>query len=360
MDYTPFSKRPRWKDVAPIPQDDGPAPVVAINYLPQFRDTMDYFRAVLASNEHSKRAFDLTSEVIQLNAANYTAWRFRRQCLNALADETLWKLEFAFLEERLEENPKNYQIWFHRQRVVLHLKDYSREKADLRAVFMEDAKNYHAWTHRQWVVRTFELWDGELEFIDELLKLDVRNNSLWSHRWFVVTKLQPIDKVPKHILLREMEFALKHTATAVHNESSWSYLSGLLRGRSLSDFPTVEKALAAMQVDHADKKAVPMLALFFDLAVAEGTAAGNTRAVQLCDQLASIDAARKKYWQMCKAECTAPAAASTATTSTPASSSAPTSSPAAAASAATADPVEATTATAASGDDGSAMPPPVE
>merc|ERR1711934_1039374 len=86
-----------------------------------------------------------------------------------------------------------------------------------------------------------------------------------------------------------------------------------------------------MGVDHADKKAVPMLALFFDLAVAEGTAAGNTCAVQLCDQLASIDAARKKYWQMCKAECTAPAPASPATTSTPASSSATTSTPAAAA-----------------------------
>ena len=81
---------------------------------------------------------------------------------------------------------------FHRQRVVLHLKDYSRgsdfspsvavyihasqrlshllptllEKADLKLAFQEDAKNYHAWTHRQWVVRTFDLWDGELEFID--------------------------------------------------------------------------------------------------------------------------------------------------------------------------------------------------
>lgn len=89
-------------------------------------------------------------------------------------------------------NCDNISSRFHRQRVVFHLKDYSRgsnhfisnfgmhmqtnvrciclltilEKADLRAVFMQDAKNYHAWTHRQWLVRTFGLWDGEIEFLD--------------------------------------------------------------------------------------------------------------------------------------------------------------------------------------------------
>lgn len=304
MAYVPFSERPIWNDVVPIPQDDGPNPVVPINYLPQFRDTMDYFRAILAANELSKRAFDLTSEVIMLNAANYTAWRFRRLCLNALGDEVLWKGEFAFMAARLRDNQKNYQIWFHRQRVVLHLKDYSREKADLKRAFLEDAKNYHAWTHRQWVVRTFDLWDGELEFIDEFLDLDVRNNSLWNYRWFVVTKLLPLDKLPKKLLLREMEFALKHIPTAVHNDAAWSYLSGFLRGSSLSDFPSVEKALSELQDKH--KKVVPMLALLFDLALAEGTAASTTRALELCDQLASVDVARKKYWQMCKAECRIP------------------------------------------------------
>ena len=35
MAYIPFSKRPVWNDVAPIPQDDGPNPVVPIDYLPQ-------------------------------------------------------------------------------------------------------------------------------------------------------------------------------------------------------------------------------------------------------------------------------------------------------------------------------------
>ena len=47
----------------------------------------------------------------------------------------------------------------------------------------------------------------------EFLDLDVRNNSLWNYRWFVVTKLLPLDKLPKKLLLREIEFALKHIPT---------------------------------------------------------------------------------------------------------------------------------------------------
>ena len=35
---------------------------------------MNYFRAVLRSEEKSQRVLDLTTEVIALNSANYTAW----------------------------------------------------------------------------------------------------------------------------------------------------------------------------------------------------------------------------------------------------------------------------------------------
>ena len=47
-------------DATPIEQDDGPVPVVRIDYAPAFIKVMGYFRRVLVDNEHSERAMVLS------------------------------------------------------------------------------------------------------------------------------------------------------------------------------------------------------------------------------------------------------------------------------------------------------------
>jgi len=61
---------------------------------------LSYFRAIYAKEEISKRAFDLTTKVIQLSQGNYCAWHYRRKMLDELKmsmeDEMEWlRSEFA-------------------------------------------------------------------------------------------------------------------------------------------------------------------------------------------------------------------------------------------------------------------------
>jgi protein farnesyltransferase/geranylgeranyltransferase type-1 subunit alpha len=56
--------------------------------------------------------------------------------------------ELNFMDTFAEENPKNYQIWYHRRLIVERSGDPSRELDFTKAVFEVDSKNYHAWSHR--------------------------------------------------------------------------------------------------------------------------------------------------------------------------------------------------------------------
>eukprot|EP01035_Chromulina_nebulosa_P021118 gene21118-27364_t len=98
-----------WSDTIPIPQDEDPNALVAIQYSPIYRKLMDLFRAVIKKGEYSERVLDLTERILDINAANYTIWQYRRDCLRTLNSDL--EDEFEFMDSFAEENPKNYQIW---------------------------------------------------------------------------------------------------------------------------------------------------------------------------------------------------------------------------------------------------------
>ncbi|RUS29725.1 hypothetical protein BC938DRAFT_480314 [Jimgerdemannia flammicorona] len=244
--FVPYNKRPEWQDITPIPQDDGPNPLVLIAYSSDYTDAMNYFRAISSKNELSERALDLTTQIIGMNPAHYTIWNYRQNLLLALNKDLHAELEF--IDELSKERSKNYQVWYvasavnpdfrathyisptitrhHRQVVVERLNDSSRELPFIAYILEEDSKNYHAWSYRQWVITRFDLWSGELPYLDELLIIDVRNNSAWNHRYFVV--FEGPTKPTQEFLEKEIEFTKGKIRLAPNNQSSWNYLKGIL------------------------------------------------------------------------------------------------------------------------------------
>ena len=291
---------------------------------------MGYFRAVVAANEQSERALALTADAIGANGANYTAWHYRRMCLEALGSDLT--AETVYIDGVLDSTPKNYQVWYHRRVVATRLGATEdalacgrRELACTRLVLEGDAKNYHAWSHRQYALMHFgaadragaAMWSGELGYVAELLAADRRNNSAWSHRWFALARgAGGADRGATR--REEVDFALAHLRDARKNESAWNYLRGWIQGVGLDEVaalgvrqrveeldvggaaapPAPEDADAGASSDNAS---VPLRALLVDLLVLEAAgdaaAAPFVRALALVDELgASLDTMRTKYW----------------------------------------------------------------
>ncbi|KAM6546048.1 hypothetical protein CsatB_026784 [Cannabis sativa] len=226
--WIPLRQRPELSDVTPIPQDDGPNPIVPITYKDQFTETMDYFRALFHADERSPRALRLTTEAILLNPGNYTIWQFRRLILEALNVDL--QTELGFTDAIAKSNSKNYQLWHHRRWLAEKLGTIatSKELEFTKKILSLDAKHYHAWSHRQWVLQALGGWEDELNYCHDLIEEDIYNNSAWNQRYFVITRCPILGGL---IAMRESE--VKYTVEAIitrpDNESSWRYLRGLYK-----------------------------------------------------------------------------------------------------------------------------------
>ncbi|XP_021653695.2 protein farnesyltransferase/geranylgeranyltransferase type-1 subunit alpha [Hevea brasiliensis] len=263
-EMVPLSQRPEWSDVVPVPQDDGPNPVVPIAYKPEFEEAMNYFRALYLSDERSPRALQLTHLVILLNPGNYTVWHFRRlvlEALNADLDE-----ELDYVERIAKKNSKNYQIWHHRRWVSEKLGTYAtaKELQFTRKILSLDAKNYHAWSHRQWVLQALGGWEDELDYCGQLLEDDVFNNSAWNQRYFVITR-SPFLGGLKTMRESEVKYTVEAILANPENESSWRYLRGLYKGDTQSLLNDLQVSSVCLKVLNGKTNHVFALSMLLDL-----------------------------------------------------------------------------------------------
>ncbi|PKA55796.1 Protein farnesyltransferase/geranylgeranyltransferase type-1 subunit alpha [Apostasia shenzhenica] len=313
-EWVPFSRRLEWSDVKPVPQDDGPNPVVPIAYRDEFRETMDYFRAVYLSGERSARALDLTAEAIGMNPGNYTVWHFRRLVLEALKIDL--HDEIKYVNCAAASNSKNYQIWHHKRWLAEKLGPEVAEKEleFIEKILSADAKNYHAWSHRQWVLQALGGWQNELDFCHKLLEDDIFNNSAWNQRYFVITRSPLLGGLQK---MRESE--VSYTVDAIisnpENESPWRYLRGLYKGESNLLICNNQVSEVCFKVLKAKKNILFALSLLLDLLchgfqpncefksivdklrnlVPESSSTASL-AVTICLILETIDPMRSNYW----------------------------------------------------------------
>ncbi|OQR75929.1 protein farnesyltransferase/geranylgeranyltransferase type-1 subunit alpha-like [Tropilaelaps mercedesae] len=281
-----YRDRPEWQDVKPERIDQLSDGVLKISYTEAFKDCFGYLCAVIKSEELSERVFELTTTCADENPACYTVWVLRRKLLEHLKKDL--HEEMDFMSRQIFDNQKNYQVWYHRQRLVQLLQDPSGELEFIDKILLEDAKNYHAWQYRQWLLKTFNLWDDELNFCTAMLKEDIRNNSVWNQRYFV---LKNTTNFHRAVVEDELKFTLDRISQATCNESAWNYLGGMLSHADKSQQVEVQKKCESMRAD-----GVHNIYLYATLLSIYESAGMIKEAQEIVSILRVEDIPRSSYW----------------------------------------------------------------
>ncbi|KOC70498.1 Protein farnesyltransferase/geranylgeranyltransferase type-1 subunit alpha [Habropoda laboriosa] len=106
-----YQEREEWKDVTPVPQDDGPHPIVAIDYSAKY-----------ASGE-----LEFTENMLKKDAKNYHVWQHRQWCIKKF---NLFDEELKYVEELLDQDVRNNSAWNQRYFVISNTTEFEQNIID--------------------------------------------------------------------------------------------------------------------------------------------------------------------------------------------------------------------------------------
>jgi protein farnesyltransferase/geranylgeranyltransferase type-1 subunit alpha len=277
-----------FEDLIAIPEYENKCPISPITYSEQCNfykvsEIMNYFRAIISSQEVSIRAFNLTTQVINISSGFYAPWHYRRHLFNSLGLEI--GLELDFVSDCLKSNPKNYQAWHYRKLLIEKSSNYTQELKFVDEILETDERNIHAWGHRQLITKKFELWDQELTFIIYFLSSNPRNNSAWHYRFFLVSNMNDLGS--NEIKYAETKYCLEF-AMNIQNESCYKYMENFF----ITDFAEEVKIkmIGIIDVSGVSEYLLQFLLFVYEL---EGN---KTMVDALCRVLEAFDSVHADYW----------------------------------------------------------------
>ncbi|CAF1032168.1 unnamed protein product, partial [Didymodactylos carnosus] len=144
------------------------------------------------------------------------------------------------------------------------------------------------------------LWSTELDFVNNMIIDDIKNNSAWNQRYFVISQTTGFTD---DIILKELDYVMNKIRSYPDNESSWNYLRGIARLRTINDDGKIEQFCQQMYDEYQQNECRFLYAYMIELIDLKCQEEGKkqsecNRLIELCEKLAlHIDPIRKRYWE---------------------------------------------------------------